>query len=292
MDGLSLFPDNSWPRITVVTPSFNQAMFLEETIRSVLSQHYPNLEYVIMDGGSTDGSVDIIKKYETELAYWTSGKDTGASDAIAKGFERATGTILAYLNSDDVYLPGALQAVAAALSDAQVDVAYGNLNWIDAKGNILGEQRQTPFTKLGYLFAGSTLQQPATFWKRDLYLKCGGMTPSFRFAFDTDLFFRFALNGARFKHINQFVASFRIHSGSKSSNDLEICFRELAQLRQQYLPFPFQSFRARCVRSLTRIQRTFWYAAQGDLGWLLSRIPDRIRARHSREIVGPRGRSL
>jgi glycosyltransferase involved in cell wall biosynthesis len=292
MSGLSSLPDSSWPRITVVTPSFNQAMFLEETIRSVLSQSYPNLEYIIMDGGSTDGSVEIIKKYETQLAYWTSGKDAGASDAIAKGFEKATGTILAYLNSDDVYLPGALQAVAAAMSDARVDVAYGNLTWIDGKGSVLGEQRQTPFTKLGYLFGGSTLQQPATFWKSDLYLKCGGMTPSFRFAFDTDLFFRFALNGARFKHINRFVAAFRIHSESKSSNDLEICSRELAQLRQRYLPFPFQSFRARCVRNLTRIQRTFWYAVQGDLAWLLNRIPDRIRARHSEEIVGPRGRSI
>jgi glycosyltransferase involved in cell wall biosynthesis len=289
---LSPFPENSWPRITVVTPSFNQAMFLEQTIRSVLSQSYPNLEYIIMDGGSTDGSVEIIQKYETQIAYWTSGKDTGASDAIAKGFERATGTILAYLNSDDVYLPGALQAVAAAMSNPQVDVVYGNLNWIDSKGGILGEQRQTPFTKLGYLFGGSTLQQPATFWKRDLYLKCGGMTPSFRFAFDTDLFFRFALNGAQFKHLNQFLAAFRIHSESKSSNDLEICSRELAQLRQQYLPFPFRSFRARCVRSLTRIHRTFWYAVQGDLRWLLSRIPDRVHARHSHEIVGPRGRSL
>lgn len=280
------------PRISVVTPSFNQAQFIEKTIDSVLGQNYPNLEYIVIDGGSNDGSVEIIRRYAKHLAYWISEKDAGAADAIRKGFERTTGTILAYLNSDDVYLPGALHAIADFMKDPSVDVAYGNLYWIDADGEILGQQRQTPFSNLGYLYGGATLQQPATFWKRELYLKCGGITPSFRFAFDTDLFFRFAVNGARFRHLNQFLASFRIHSLSKSSNDLEICTSELSRLREQYLPFPFYSVRARCVRMLTRIQRTLRYAAQGDLRWLLSRIPDRLRARRSREIVGPRGRWL
>lgn len=282
----------SWPRVTVVTASFNQGIFLEETIRSVLLQGYPNLEYIVMDGGSTDSSVDIIKKYQKHLAYWTSEKDRGAADAIRKGFDRSTGTILAYLNSDDTYAPGALDTIVRVMANPHVDVAYGNLYWIDGPGKTLGEQRQTPFSRLGYLFGGATLQQPATFWKRDLYLNCGGVTASFRFAFDTDLFFRFAVRHARFKHVNQFVASFRIHSESKSSNDFEICSRELAQLRKQYLPFPFYSVRARCVRALTRLQRTFWYAAQGDLLWLFSRIPDRIRATQSQGIVGPRGKWL
>jgi GT2 family glycosyltransferase len=280
------------PRISIVTPSFNQAQFLEQTIDSVLSQGYPNLEYIVMDGGSSDGSPDIIRQHENHLAYWTSEKDNGAADAIRKGFEKTTGTILAYLNSDDVYLPGALHAIAEAMSDSSVDVAYGNLYWIAGDGKILGEQHQTPFTKFGYLYGGSTLQQPATFWKRDLYVRAGGMTPSFRFAFDTDLFFRFALHNARFRHVNRFVASFRIHSQSKSTNDLEICSRELAHLREKYLPFPFHSLRAKCVRGMTTLQRTFWYAVQGDFMWLVGRIPDRIRARQSQEIVGPRGRRL
>jgi glycosyltransferase involved in cell wall biosynthesis len=279
-------------KISIVTPSYNQAKFLEQTMESVLSQGYPNLEYIVMDGGSTDGSVDIIRRYEKHLAYWASEKDRGAADAIARGLQRATGTIMAYLNSDDVYLPGALKAIAESMSDPDVDVAYGNLYWIDSDGRILGEQRQTPFKTFGYLYGGSTLQQPATFWKRELYLNCGGMTPSFRFAFDTDLFFRFALRPARFRHINQFVASFRIHPQSKSSNDVAICSKELAQLREKYLPFPFHSLRARCVRGLTTIHRTFWYAVQGDFMWLLGRIPDRIRARQSEEIVGPRGRRI
>lgn len=280
------------PRISVVTPSFNQAKFLEQTIDSVLSQGYPNLEYIIVDGGSKDGSADVIRRHEKHLAYWASEKDNGPADAIAKGFQRATGTILAYLNSDDLYLPDSLRTIAGAMSDPAVDVAYGNLYWIDTDGGILGEQRQTPFMKMGYLYGGSTLQQPAVFWKKELYLKCGGMDASYNFAFDASLFFRFALEGARFKHVNKFVASFRIHPQSKSSNELDISTRELKRLRDTYLPFPFKSFRGTCVRGLATVQRTFWYAFQGDFFWLLSRIPDRISARHSEMIVGPRGRRV
>jgi glycosyltransferase involved in cell wall biosynthesis len=280
------------PRITIVTPSYNQAAFLEETIRSVLLQGYPNLEYIIMDGGSTDGSLDLIRKYEKHLAYWVSEKDKGPAEAIAKGFAKATGDIFAYLNSDDLYLPHSLQTIADVMVDPAVDVAYGNLYWIDADDGILGEQRQTPFMKLGYLYGGSTLQQPAVFWKKDLYTGCGGMDASYKFAFDASLFFRFALKSARFKHVNKFVASFRIHPQSKSSNEFELCTSELKRLRDSYLPFPFRSLRATWVRGMTTIQRTFWYAFQGDFFWLLRRIPDRFSAKHSETIVGPRGRWL
>jgi len=118
------------------------------------------------------------------------------------------------------------------------------------------------------------------------------MNPSYHFAYDTDLFVRFALGHARFRYVNRFVASFRIHPASKSSNELDLCSQELQRVRETHLPFPFKSFRGSCVRAMTTIQRSFWYAVQGDLGWLLKRIPDRIRARDSQEIVGPRGRRM
>jgi glycosyltransferase involved in cell wall biosynthesis len=280
------------PRISVVTPSYNQASFLEETIRSVLLQGYPDMEYIIVDGGSTDGSIDIIRRYEKYLAVWVSEKDRGAADAIGKGFSQATGGVLAYLNSDDVYLPTSLESIGEAISDPAVDVVYGNMYWIDTHGKVMGEQRQTPFMPMGYLYGGSTLQQPATFWRKDLYIRCGEIDPSYRFVFDTDLFVRFALAGAKFKHVNRFVASFRIHPQSKSSNESDLCSQELQRLRQTYLPFPFDSIRASCVRGITTLQRTFWYTVQGDLLWLLGRIPDRIRARNAQATVGPRGRRL
>ncbi len=281
-----------WPRISVVTPSYNQGAFIEQTIQSVLSQGYPNLEYIIVDGGSTDSSVDVIRRYEKHLAYWVAEKDNGAADAIAKGFAKATGKIFAYLNSDDLYLPGTLQRMANTLSNPAIDVVYGNMYWMDADGKIIGERRQTRFTRMGYLFGGADLMQPATFWKRETYLQCGGIDPSYRFAFDTDLFHRFALQGARFEHIHEFVASFRIHPQSKSSNDEIICTSELQRLRQKYLPFPYNSVRGRSIRTLTWAYRTACYVLQGDILWLLGRIPDRGRSLWTSEFVGPKGRHV
>jgi glycosyltransferase involved in cell wall biosynthesis len=280
------------PRISVVTPSYNQGKFIEATIRSVLDQGYPNLEYIIIDGSSTDETVDVIRRYEKHLAYWVSEKDNGAADAISKGFAKATGDILAYLNSDDVYLPGSLETVGTLMRDHSIDVAFGNMYWMDAHGNTIGERRQTRFTRMGYLFGGSDLMQPATFWKRDLYLRCGGIDPSYRFTFDTDLFFRFVLNGAQFERVNKFLASFRIHPQSKSSNDEAICVEELRRIRQKYQPFPHKSLRGRGVRLAAWMYRSVCYALQGDLLWLIGRIPDRAKAPWASEIVGPKGRRV
>ena len=281
-----------WPRISIVTPSYNQGAFIEQTIQSVLDQGYPNLEYIVIDGGSTDMTIEVIRKYEKHLAYWTSEKDRGAADAIAKGFDRASGDILGWLNSDDLFVPGALHAVAEVMSRPDVDVAFGNAYWIDSEGKIIGERRQTPFSRKGYLYGESMLMQPATLWKRDIYLKCGGIDRSFRFAFDTDLFFRFVIHGARFKHVNKCLASYRIHSTSKSTNDETICRQDLERIRQTYLPFPYNSVRAACTRATAKMSRIFWYILQGDLLWLIRRIPDRIRAPYSAEFVGPKGRGV
>jgi glycosyltransferase involved in cell wall biosynthesis len=282
----------NWPRITIVTPSFNQGQFLEQTIRSVLDQNYPNLDYIVMDGGSTDSSVDIIKKYATKLSYWVSEKDNGQSDALVKGFARGTGTIFAYLNSDDVYLPGTLNSIAVAFRDEGLDVVYGNTYWIDPEGNTIGDRRQTPFVPLGYLYGGFDLQQPATFWTREIYQKVDGIDSTFSFAFDTELFTRFVKAGGRFHHVNTFLAGFRIHPESKSTTQLERCQSELDRLRKKHLFFPFRSFQASCIRNYARIRRTLCYFLQGDLLWLLKRVPDRIKSRSSDQIVGPRAKSI
>ena len=157
-----MVPINDWPTISIVTPSYNQATFIEDTIQSVLSQNYPNLEYIIMDGGSTDGTTDIIRRYEKHLAYWVSEKDHGTADAIRKGFERATGSILAYLNSDDIYLPGVLAAVSNSMRNSAAEVVYGNTYWIDRNGQKLGERRQTRFAARGYLYGAFDLDRKST----------------------------------------------------------------------------------------------------------------------------------
>jgi GT2 family glycosyltransferase len=278
------------PRISVVTPSYNQGEFIEQTIQSVLDQNYSNLEYVIIDGGSTDNSIDIIRKYERHLAFWVSEADRGAADAIAKGFGRITGSIMAYLNSDDVYMPGALNAAAERFSGSNADLVYGNAQWIDSQGSTIGERRQTPFNASGYLYGGFDLQQPTTFWKREIYQKVGGMDPSFHFTFDTDLFFRFIAAGARFSHIRQLMAGFRIHPTSKSSTQWARCEQELKRLRETHLRYPISSVQATLVRTVARLHRTVWYIAQGDALWLLNRIPDRVKSRNEDVIVGPKAK--
>ena len=283
--------DSPWPSITVVTPSYNQAAFLEETMRSVLLQAYPNLKYVVVDGESTDGSIDIIRKYESHLSRWISENDRGAADAIRKGFSGSNSDILGWLNADDLYLPDTLFRVAAGFKEG-VDVVYGNTYWIDSTGRRLGERRQTPFTSMGYLYGGADLQQPATFWRRALFEECGGMDPTFSFAFDTDLFCRFATRGARFHQIRSFVASFRIHEKAKSATEQEQCAMDLRRIRKTHLSHSFNSLPSISIRVIARARRFLWYLWQGDLFWLLGRIPDRIRSRHSQEIVGPRSKSL
>jgi len=265
--------------VTVVTPSFNQGSFLEETIRSVLLQGYPNLEYIVMDGGSTDGSVDIIKKYEKYLAYWTSEKDAGAADAICKGFDRATGSILAYLNSDDVYLAGALHELVRRLQLTRSDVVYGNTYWIDEGGHVAAERRQTPFSRLAYLYGGADLQQPSTIWTSEIYRAVGGMNASFQCAFDTDLFARFVSKGGKFSHIRRFVSNSRLHSSQKTEVHYKTSKKETAEIRSRYTSFPVRSFAGIILRNFGRLQRTLWYVSQGDTVWLLSRIPDRLLSR-------------
>ena len=253
-------------------------MFLEETIRSVLLQHYPNLEYIVMDGGSTDGSVEIIKKYDKHLAYWTSEKDAGAADAICKGFDRATGSIFAYLNSDDLYLAGAIHELVHRLQATRSGVVYGNTYWIDEEGRTLAERRQTPFSRLAYLYGGADLQQPATFWTAEIYRAAGGMDPSFQCAFDTDIFARFAFYREKFSHTRRFVACARVRHSQKTRLLFDTCREETDRIRSRYVWFPVRSVSGAVLRNIGRLQRMVYYLLQGDALWLFSRIPDRFWA--------------
>ena len=281
----------TWPRISIVTATYNQGAYIEETIQSILSQDYPDLEYIIMDGGSTDETVEIIRRYESRLAYWVSEKDEGASDALCRGFKHATGSILAYLNSDDLYLPETLSRVASAFrGKGGADLVYGHNYWIGPKGQPLGERRQAPFPLYGYLYGGADLIQPATFWSRDIYDAVGGIDPSFAFQFDVDMFHRFAIRDARFRCVPSFLASFRIHPDSKSSTLPETSKQEMDRIRETYLPYPIHSFRAKCLRNLSRLRRTLGYLRQGDIMWLLGRAPDRALSRRDEIVVGPRAR--
>jgi len=224
------------PKISVVTPSFNQASFLEETIRSVLSQGYPDLEYIVMDGGSTDGSIGIIRKYADRLAYWKSAKDDGQAAAIRSGFARATGEILCWLNSDDTIAPGTLRRVGEFFAaHPEVDLVYGDLNLVDADGKCLYTAR--PLIRMGILvYENAFVPQQAMYWRCSLYNRVGGLDPFLRFAMDFDLVVRFLLAGARVRKLPGVLANYRWHRAAKSSTIRDVMEKERNELVRRHLP--------------------------------------------------------
>lgn len=223
----------SEPLVTIVTPSYNQALFLEVTMRSVLEQDYPRIEYIIIDGGSTDSSVDIIKKYADRLACWISEKDRGQTDAINKGFTHATGDILAWINSDDTYEPGAIrEAVEWLQARPEMGLVYGDANFIDDEGKVIGRfsAAQTDYRLLrrGYVH----IPQQAAFFRRDLWQKVGPLDPSFFFAMDYDLWVRIA-KIAPLLYSRRVWANFRLHGDSKTLIANDRCWPEMIRVHRR-----------------------------------------------------------
>jgi glycosyltransferase involved in cell wall biosynthesis len=267
--------DPSWPKISIVTPSYNQGRFLERTILSVLNQNYPNLEYIILDGGSTDDSVEIIKRYEKYLAYWVSEKDAGQADAIKKGFRQSTGQILAWLNSDDVYLSGTLYRIAGVFKNIpDVGVVYGNVCLTDEEDRIIAERRLTPYmphiSRLGFLYGGFGISQSASFWTRDLYRRVGEINPDFVHCLDNDLFVRFALARAKFAFVREFFAGARMHRSSKTATLHHIAKKEHRIIKDKYCTCKSRVF-ALSYLTFIRAIRTVIHIVQGDAVYLFKR---------------------
>jgi glycosyltransferase involved in cell wall biosynthesis len=216
--------------ISIVTPSYNQARYIEATIQSVLSQDYPQIEYLIVDGGSTDETASIIKKYEGQLTWWTSEKDNGQTDAINKGFARAQGDILAWINSDDTYEPGAVTAAAQYLQDhPNVGMVYGDCNYIDSLGNVIGKFKASQ-TNYRLLRQGYThIPQQTMFFREDLWKQVGPLDPSFYFAMDYDLWTRISARAA-IKYVPQTWANFRLHTSGKTIASDDRCWPEMIKV--------------------------------------------------------------
>ncbi|GIV64217.1 MAG: hypothetical protein KatS3mg045_1556 [Bellilinea sp.] len=225
--------------VSIITPSYNQARYLEETMRSVLEQDYPHIEYIVVDGGSTDGSREIIEKYADRLAWWVSEKDRGQTEAINKGFGRARGEVLAWLNSDDTYQPGAVRdAVEFLQQNPQVGLVYGDANYIDEHGRVIGRfpAAQTDYRRLrqGYVH----IPQQAAFFRADLWRKVGPLDESFYFAMDYDLWVRLAREAPIVYH-PRLWANFRLHSDAKTIAADDRCWPEMLRVHYRDGGSPF-----------------------------------------------------
>ncbi len=212
-----------YPKISIITPSYNQGQFLEETMLSVLNQNYPNLEYIVIDGGSTDNSVEIIKKYEKRLKYWVSEKDGGQTDAINKGLRRSNGEIIGWLNSDDTYVPGAFFHVAKAFSaHRECVLVHGNRILIDAQSRVIGWTVLPPFNPQK---GGFTVCSETAFWRREASERAGELKTEIHFAMDLEFFCRLYQPG-KFHKSDRFLGCFRCHENNKSSTIAEVGVKE------------------------------------------------------------------
>jgi glycosyltransferase involved in cell wall biosynthesis len=249
-------PHSRHPVISLVTCSFQQGHFLEQAIRSVLGQDYPAIEYIIVDGGSTDGSVEIIRRYQSALAWWVSEPDRGQTDALIKGFGRAGGEICGWLCSDDLLLPGALHAVAAFFSaHPEAMAVYGDALWIDSEGRILRPKKEMRFSRFVLVHDHNYIPQPSMFWRRALYEAVSGLDPDFDLAMDADLWERFSRKTG-IAHLPRYLSCMRFYPEQKTRSrraegrceDESIRRRCPHALAPRVLPDPLLRVAARCVR--------------------------------------------
>lgn len=222
------------PLVTVVTPSFQQGRYLERTLKSVLDQNYPRLEYVVQDGGSTDSTGEVIDRYRNRLARAEMRQDNGQSHAINLGFAGTTGEIMAYLNSDDLLLPGSLNAVTAYFeAHPEVDAVYGHRVVIDSGDNEMGRW-VLPKHDPEVLKWADYVPQETLFWRRRLWDKVGGIDESFRFAMDWDMLLRFQAAGAKIVRLPRFLGAFRVHRSSKTVTTVsDVGAEEMERLRER-----------------------------------------------------------
>ena len=266
---LSEAQDADLPRITIVTPSYNQTAYLEQTMRSVLLQAYPNLEYIVVDGGSNDGSAEIIRSYESWLAYWVSEPDRGQAHAINKGLARSTGEILAWLNSDDFYPPGTLSLVARRMAGGRASALVGHCLRLHADGSPsrLLRGRYSSRRRLLAFWKGYEMHQPSIFWRREVLEKTGLLDEELHYALDFDYWARLSRHCA-FENVDAVLSCSNYHPAAKTGDEYEGYHRELWQRRRHYAGSPlmpqFWWLEASAARHL--VERPFRRLARGLLG--------------------------
>lgn len=239
----------NWPKISIVTPVYNNVQYIRETVESVLNQRYPNLEYIVMDGGSNDGTLQILEEYRDEIAILQSGPDGGQSSALVKAFEMASGEIFSWLNGDDYFFPGTLRKVGEQFAhDQELDLVYGDYLVLTEEGRFEAKPK-VKFDFLICLYSYLMIPQPSSFWSKEMYRSVGGINPKFNYSFDWDLFLRFGayLKGKRAEsicHNHDIYSVFRLHEASKSVSEKEKFVEERDEIIDQFSQYNPRRFRS------------------------------------------------
>jgi len=257
--------------ISVVTPSFNMKAYLRQTIESVLGNLRQGDQYFVIDGGSTDGSAEVIRSYEGRLTGWVSEPDRGYADALAKGFARASGDVLCWINSGDLLLSGALDAARGALQDTGAELVFGDDFYIDENDRVIFFSRgYIKDLRSAMLYGGWTPLQDACFWRRELYQRVGGIDAQVKYAADYDLFLRMALHG-KAAYVPKAFSAFRRHTGQKSISGASAYRDERARVRQRELDSTPHSPAQRLSHRICQAVAVRWRARVTQRGW---RRPD------------------
>jgi len=261
-------------KISIVMPSYNQVDFIEQSILSVLNQNYPNIELIIIDGGSTDGTVEIIKKYKQYIAFWISEKDQGQSDALNKGFKHCTGKIYGFLNSDDVYLPGAFKCASLALKkNLDKKIIFGDWLSIDKKNSIIDCNYAFDFNLNHFKYEGFHLSATSMFWRSEVHKRFSGFDNNLYYTMDYQLILEFGINEGEnsFKRVPKVLAGFRRYKGQKTTGNMDPGVIEEHKLMAESYKYSDKfKFIGKCKRFYFRIRRAWWYTKRCGLSYLIS----------------------
>ncbi len=262
------------PHLTVVIPVLNGVNFIERCILSVLESDYPKLELIVMDGGSDDGTLDVIRKYERYIAYWESEKDRGQAHAINKGILRAKGDFIAWQNADDIFLPGAIQKFAQKISEKpEYDVYYGHILVIDEKDRVIDRFRVRKFSQFFNLYDDIIVHNQAAFFRRTKVIEVGMLDENLKFCFDLDLVAKLGNFGAKFFPIDEYLGAFRIHSSSKTSKILDVWRKEREIVIRRYRKFPIPQ---RPSYYLCKLIKLIELVSKGDFSYIFGKIKKRL----------------
>ena len=263
--------------VSIITPNYNREKYLEKTIQSIISQKDVLIEHVVVDGASTDGSLDILKKYEGKYNLkWISEKDNGCADAMEKGFLMATGDIFCWLDSDDIFLPDTLKKVVKIFkSRKEVDVVFGNMFICDRDDRIIDYVKRTTFDADAMIYLGMIMSPQATFWRKSLHRNLHGIDRTYLRCADYDFFCRMGLAGAKFYHINDYLAVYRVH-GEQLTKSVQLCQKEADEISKKYMD---KSLSPKALMNKKRnilIRRAFYFLRQGDIWYALRSFLTRL----------------